>query len=168
MNDDKFQLWRLALSCIHIDGKVTEQERVWFDQKISDLKKNSILSFSSEQINELKQSLSKPLNDFEKEFDKISKPSDRAFLLHTLRVISHLDKDFSSEERALYTQLEQKVLKGVDVEAVEKITAEMEEQSYHEDEVYSIDNKSSRLEAALMKSLRVLNRGTHKYPKGDS
>lgn len=164
MNIEKYKLWRLALSTIHIDGKVTAEEKRWFENSIKSLEQNSVLKFSEEQIAELKEILTTPVTNFLEEFNALEKPSDCAFVLHILRIVGHVDKDFGEDEKKMYKTLEQACLKGVDVASVDAETTKLENESYHEKNVYGIDNKSSRFETVFQRALRILNPGDYKYP----
>ena len=53
MNENNFKLWRLALSAIHFDGKVSSEEKAWFAKKIKTLDNNRLLDFTDEQVSEL-------------------------------------------------------------------------------------------------------------------
>lgn len=165
MNEEKYKLWRLALSTIHLDGKVTAEEKNWFDKSIKNLEQNKVLNFSDEQISELNDILLTPVDNFIEEFNNLSKPADCAFVLHLLRVVSYLDAEFSEDEKQMYKTLEQACLKGVDVQAIDAETTKMENESYHEDKVYNIDNKSSKFETVFQRALRILNPGDYKYPE---
>jgi hypothetical protein len=118
MNEDKFLMWKLGLSAIHFDGKVTDEETNWFNNKIKQLDKNKILGFSDEQIEELKSVLKKPVDNFLDEFKKISKPADASFVLHILTMIANVDRDYSPEEREKYEVLKRACLEGVDQSAI--------------------------------------------------
>lgn len=125
MNNDKFLMWKLGLSAIHFDGKVTEEETNWFKNKIKQLDKNKILNFSDDQINELKSVLSHPVDNYLDEFRKITKPSDASFVLHILTMIANVDRDYSPEEREKYEILKEACLEGVDNSSInEQIDAE--------------------------------------------
>ncbi len=165
MNKEKFKLWKLALSTIHIDGKVTSEEESWFYETVDSLEKNKILNFSKEQIEELKQTLNSPVVKFEEEFRKLSSPADCAFLLHILRISSHLDNDFSEDERAMYDKLEKACLENVNIEVTKAKVLEMETESYHEKNVYAVSNSSSIFESTFKFIFKVLNPGDYKFPK---
>lgn len=108
-------MWKLGLSAIHFDGKVTEEEINWFYNKIKQLDKNKILDFSDDQIDELKLVLSHPVDNYLDEFQKIKKPSDASFILHILTMIANVDRDYSSEEKEIYEMLKKACLEGVDI-----------------------------------------------------
>ena len=164
MNSEKFKLWKLALSAIHIDGKVTKEEEKWFHEKISVLAENKILNFTPEQIDQLQEVMHSPGLNFLEDFRSLSNPADCSFLVHLLRIISHLDKDFSEEEKSLYQDLEKACLEKVNLNEVEEKIKVMEKESYHEDEVYKVDNPKSLFESFFMKILRSINPGDYKFP----
>ena len=120
MNESKFLMWKLGLSAIHFDGKVTEEETNWFNNKIRQLDKNKILGFSDDQINELKSVLSHPVDNYLDEFKKLTKPSDASFVLHILTMIANVDRDYSQEEKEKYEMLKQACLEGVDQSSLDK------------------------------------------------
>lgn len=165
MNKEKFKLWRLALSTIHLDGKVTPEEEAWFDKTVNQLSANSVLDFSDEQVQELKNVLKKPVNSFIEEARNLKNPADCSMLLHYLNMASQLDSDYSDEEKKHYHELQKACLEGVEVNDIQKRVQQMEKASYHEDEVYRVQNSSSIFEAAFKTILKVFNSGEYKSPK---
>ena len=118
MTNDKFQLWRLGLSIIHLDGRVDSEEITWFEEKLGVLKRNKLLGFSPEQITELESVLTKPVEDFFEEFKKIKKPADASFLLHLVRTVGHIDGDYDEHEENAYWKLENLIQEGIDKTAI--------------------------------------------------
>lgn len=157
MTESKFNMWRACVSAVHLDNKVTTEERAWVEEKIR------ILPFSKEQKEIIFEDL-KNGKSFEVSFKKITDKVDLAFLLNTLRVISYLDKDFSEIEKINFKNLEDIVLKGIDLKAIENEIKAMEIQSYHEDEVYKNANKFSIFEKIHHSFMRFLNPGDYKFP----
>jgi hypothetical protein len=154
MNQNKFQLWKLALSGIHHDGNITPEEAAWFQKTITQLEQNKILNFSNEQIDQLKEVLHQPVVNFYEEFDKLDSPADRGLLLHYLRMVGHLDKDFSFHEKDVYQRLEKACLADVDLKAIESIVRNMEEKNYQSSEI-KIHNKASFFESAFKTMLKI-------------
>jgi hypothetical protein len=157
MNIEKFKLWNLALSTIHIDGVVSSEEEEWFDKTITDLDISKRLDFSDEQIHELKKTFDTPSENFEDDFKKLLNPSDCSFLVHILRVVSHLDKNFSEKERALYKRLEQACLEGVDLDEIEAQVKSIGEQSRRNEERKQPDNPHSMFESIFKTALSILS-----------
>ena len=56
------------------------------------------------------------------------------------------------------------VLKGVDLEELEKVIAEDEKASYHENEVYKVHNKYSRFERIYRAAQKIMNPWDYKFP----
>ena len=110
MREEKFKLWKLSLGLIHLDGKVTKEEQEWFDARIENMQRNKELQFSDEQISELKSILLEPIENYLEDFRQLKKPADCAQLVHFVRVVGHLDQDFSSKEKALLELLEKECL----------------------------------------------------------
>ncbi|MBT3236200.1 MAG: hypothetical protein HN353_09650 [Bdellovibrionales bacterium] len=164
VSQEKFKLWRLALATIHVDGKVTAEEEEWFNTSISKLEINKILNFSTQQIEDLRESLHTLANKFIEEFRSIKKPSDRSILLHIIKIACYTDDEFSPEERELYRELEIACHENIDIEAVKRQTYAMEIESYHEDEVYKVNNPNSVFERVFMSILKLLNPGDYKFP----
>lgn len=162
MNEDKFLMWKLALSTIHADDHVGPEEEKWFKEKIKSLEENKILSFSDEQVQELSNVLHNPVENFMDEFKKINDPANAAFIIHILHIVSRLDKELHQKEKEIYAKLEKMILGNVDVEQTSAKVAKMEEDSYHEDEYYKVDNQHSLFEKALRSIQKVLNSGDYK------
>ena len=154
MTESKFNMWRACVSAVHLDNKVTSEERAWVEEKIR------LLPFSKEQKDIIAEDLKNGKN-FEISFKKITDKIDLAFLLNTLRVISYLDKDFSEMEKINFKKLEEVVLKGINLKAIENEINAMKIQSYHEDEVYKNVNKSSVFEKVHQSLMRFLNSGDY-------
>jgi|GEM_PF-3455557 hypothetical protein len=155
MNEEKFKLWRLALSTIHLDGKVTPEEEAWFDKTVQQLGSNSVLDFSDAQVQELKKVLKSPVTNFIQEAKDLKKPADCSMLLHYLNMAAHLDSDFSEEEKKYYQELQKACLEGVDVADIQKRVQKMENDSYHKDEVYRVNNSHSYFESAFKTLLKA-------------
>lgn len=155
MNKEKFKLWRLALSTIHLDGKITSEEEQWFEKTVQQLSQNSVLNFSDNQIQKLKQVLKSPVENFIQEAKDLKSPADCAMLLHYLNMASHLDSNFSDEEKKKYHELQKACLEGVDVNEIKNRVQKMENDSYHKDEIYRVQNSHSFFEAAFKTLLKV-------------
>lgn len=120
MNDSKFKMWRLALSIIHVDGKVDAEEIKWFEEKLKVLKSNKFLNFSKEQIIELEKVLESPTENFFEEFKALTKASDASFLLHLVRTVGHIDGDFCQDEENVYWKLDQLIHQGIDKNSIDQ------------------------------------------------
>ena len=96
MNNEKFKFCKLALSLIHVDGRVTPEERDWFEAKINDYSKNSVLNFSDEQIKELKKALFNPAKNYLSEFNSLATPAESVQILTIQRFVAHLDDEYSN------------------------------------------------------------------------
>ena len=59
------------------------------------------------------------------EFAQLSKPADKAFVLHILRIVSYLDHDFSTSEQQQYQELEKIILNNVDIEKVQHLATQL-------------------------------------------
>lgn len=155
MNKEKFKLWRLALSTIHIDGKVTSEEEEWFEKTVQQLSNNSVLDFSDEQMQELKNVLKRPVGDFIQEAKDLKNPADCSMLLHYLNMASQLDSHFSDEEKKHYHELQKACLEVVDVNDIKNRVQQMENDSSQKDDVYRVNNSHSYFEAAFKTLLKV-------------
>ncbi len=116
-DESKFNVWRACIGVIWSDGKVDPQERSWIEDRI-----NKLL-FTPEQKEILKSDLETNI-DFKVVVDKISRPADRAFLVHQIRVISHMDGHQSPEEQKLLKTWSDYVLNKVDASALEQFAPE--------------------------------------------
>ncbi|MGB0453714.1 MAG: hypothetical protein ACPGJV_08355 [Bacteriovoracaceae bacterium] len=164
MNNEKFKLWKLALSTIHVDGAVSPEEIHWFRKTLDRLTKNSLLNFPPDQIQELEASLTRPTRQFKEEFKKLTNPADCSQLVHIFRIVSHLDKDFSEDEKSLYKELEELCFESVNLEEIQSQIKQMEKESYHEDNVYKVHNPHSKFEAFFKSIMKVLNPGDYEFP----
>ena len=149
INQSKFSMWRACISVVHLDGQLTTGEEHWVKDKIKSL------PLSDEQRATLEKDLSHGLN-FDEVIQDISEPKDKAFLLHLVRVISYLDGDFSSDEKAAYLKLEKAVLSRLDLAQFERQAKEIEDASY---ENIPLNNKSSVFEAAIKNIISFLTAG---------
>ena len=59
----------------------------------------------------------------------------------------------------------EEILAKIDLVQLNQVIQDDEHASYHEDEVYKIDNKHSYTEAILKRLSRFINRGDYKYPE---
>lgn len=143
MNNEKFKFCKLALSLIHVDGRVTPEERDWFEAKINDYSKNSVLNFSDEQIKELKKALFNPAKNYLSEFNSLATPAERVQILTILRVVAHLDDEYCNIEKNLYEELEASALKNVDLLQVEKNAAALSKKWEKEEEIKEKESPSS-------------------------
>lgn len=149
INSSKFSMWRACISVVHLDGRLTTDEDHWVKQKIQSL------PLSQEQKLILQDDLSNGI-DFDNVIKDISEPKDKAFLLHLLRVIAHLDGDFSSDEKQAYEKLEKIVLGRLDLAKFEQEAQAIEDASYKN---IPLDNKSSVFEAVLKNIVSFLTAG---------
>lgn len=157
-NESKFHMWRGCIAAVWIDGVLAEEELNWVMNKIETLR------FTEEQKIILLSDLKGNIN-FKEIVSKISDKRDMAFLAYQIKLIGHMDKDFSENEAKLYKSWNEIVLGGVDLEAMEEIIAADEKASYHENEVYKVDNKGSIFEGVLRGAQKILNEGDYKYPE---
>lgn len=157
IDDSKFSMWRACIGVIYLDKKVTKEEKKWAEEKFE------ALNFSEEQkailVNDLANGVA-----IESLHDKITDKRDMAFLLHMMRVISNLDNNFSSEEKAAYQKLENSIMKKIDVQKITNEVKAIEVASYHEDEVYRNNNPASFLEGLFNAFRKYLNPGDYKLP----
>src|SRR5690606_16630006 len=91
MDASKFNLWRACFSFCQVDSVLAAEEKKWMDEKSSTLK------FTDEQRATLLRDLNNPPS-LDEILPLITKPSDRAFLVHQMRVLAHIDGDFSRRE----------------------------------------------------------------------
>jgi len=61
--------------------------------------------------------------------------------------------------------LENKILSNINLASIEKEIRVMEKHSYHEDEVYKINNQSSLFELIYKEFMRFIHPGEYKFPK---
>lgn len=157
-NESKFNMWRACVGVIWIDGEVSSEEKEWILDKINSL------PFTEDQKKTLLEDVSNNV-DFMSIIPKITDKKDRAFLAHQIRVIGHLDNDFSGEEKIILESWNKKVLDGVNLDELNSLIEKMELDSYHEDNVFENVNKASIFESSINKFLKVVNPGDYVMPK---
>jgi tellurite resistance protein len=139
-NESKFNMWRACFAALWADGKLTSEEREWA------LKKINTLRFTDEQKQALLEELETQA-DFLSIVEKVTNKSDRAFLAHQIRVISHLDGHFSPEEKELLENWRSVVMQGVEDSKIKELLAlDALDEEERADEVA---NKSSLFERAF-------------------
>ena len=94
----------------------------------------------------------------------ITNLADRGFLINNIRLLSRLDNQLSDEEKNKIEKVKIAVLSKVDLVALDAQIAADEKASYHEDEVYKVDNKHSYVEKIIKDLLKKMNPGDYKYP----
>ena len=152
LTDSKFHMWRACMGIIHLDRVVTSEEKQWAEEKIK------YIPFSKEQEAILQNDLDNGVA-LSSLIPKITDKKDLAFLLHQIRTIGHVDGDFGKQEREAFDQLEEAIMKNLDIEALEKVIEKMEFDSYKEDEVFKLTNKDSKLEKVLRNAQKFINPG---------
>ena len=134
-----------------------DTEEAWINNKLQ------TLPFTKEQIETLKKDLSNP-PEIETLLPLITKPADRGFLVNHIRILSKIDNEISETERKQIQQIHDQVMKKVDLPKLNSLIAEDEKASYHEDEVYKVDNKHSFIEKLFKGLQKNLNPGDYKFP----
>lgn len=157
MDESKFNLWRATFSFCFVDGFLSPEETSYIEERLKSL------ALSPEQRNTLMQDLKSP-PDIEKLFTLIQRPADRGILINNIRVLSRLD-GLAPAEKQKIDALQKRVMERVNLEELNRVIAEDERASYHEDEVYKVDNKSSYIESTLKRLLKAMNPGDYKFPK---
>ena len=150
ISESKFQAWRACVAVIFLDSTVSNEESRWVEEKIK------ILPLTNDQrlilIKDLKTGIS-----LSETLSKITDKKDLAFVVDTFRVLGNIDNKFSSVEKESFKKLESQVLQGLDLVAISREIEKLENESYHEDEVYKSYNKSSVFEKTANKFLKFLN-----------
>lgn len=122
MDDSKFFAWRVCFQVIHLDNKVTKEERDWAFERLK------ILPLTEAQRKILQEDLERPA-DIESLFNKITEKRDRSFVIDNFRILAHADGDFSDREKAMFKKLERAVLDGLDLEKIEEDLLKSESKS---------------------------------------
>jgi hypothetical protein len=147
MDDSAFNMWRAAIAVTQADGKITESEQKWIDQKLANL------PFSQEQRDIIHSDIHNGIN-FEEAYSKITNAKNRAFLIHLIRTLGHIDQDFSSEEKEIYKRTQDKVLKNINLNEHQETISEMENQSY---KTYKRTNPDSIFEHIFIQLEKILD-----------
>lgn len=158
MDSSKFNLWRACFSFTQVDARLADEEKIWLAEK------SEFLKFTPEQRVTLEGDLKNP-PDLRSILPLITKPSDRAFLIDQMRVLAHIDGKLSDVEKMKINEIKDLVLAKVNLSEAEKIVAADEMASYHEDEVYKINNETSFFERLHRYAQRALNKGDYKLPE---
>ncbi len=158
MDSSKFNLWRACCSFCQLDSKLAEQEKKWLEGKAESLK------LSAEEKRILLNDISNP-PDLTAILPLITRPSDRAFLVDQMRVLAFIDGDLSPVEKAKIDEVKALVLSKINLTELEQKIADDEMSSYHEDEVYKVDNESSLFERLHRYAQKMMNPGDYKLPK---
>ena len=158
MDLSKFNLWRACFSFCHVDAKLAAEEKKWL------MEKSHLLKFTPEQKETLMGDLKNP-PVIKMILPLITKPSDRAFLIDQMRFIAHIDGNLSPEEKAKITEIKNIVLSKINLTALEQQIAADEMASYHEDEVYKVDNDASFFERLHRYAQKIRNPGDYKLPE---
>ncbi len=158
MDESKFNLWRACFSFCFIDGFLTAEEEAWIYSKIDSLK------FSDNQLTTLKRDLKNP-PDIDNILPLITKPADRGFLINHIRILSKIDNEVSQEEKVEIERIYNLLMLKVNLPQLSSLIAEDEKASYHEDEVYKVNNKHSFIEKLLRGLQKIMNPGDYKFPE---
>lgn len=160
MDDSKFNLWRASFSFCFVDGFLAQEELDFIESKIKSLQ------FTDSQKKILMNDLVSP-PDFSSILPLITKPADRGFIVNHIRMLAQIDGTFSSEEKAKVEKVKEMILAKLDMAELDSTIAADEKASYHEDEVYKVDNKHSYVEKVIKGLLKLLNPGDYKFPKDE-
>ena len=158
MDSSKFNLWRASFAFCQVDQELARKEKEWIKSKLTSL------GFTDEQKTTLEADILSP-PDITSILPHITKPSDRAFLLDQMRVLAHIDGTLSQQERLKIEEIRNIVLSKVNLTELEAKIATDEILSYHEDEVYKVNNNDSMFESLHRYLQRAANPGEFKLPK---
>ncbi len=157
LTDSKFQMWRGCMAIILIDGKIDPKEEDWIEKKLK------LIPFSAEQMTILLRDIKTGVQ-LSHLIPLITDKRDRAFLLHNIRVLGHIDGHFDNKEKEAFKNLENQILKGLDLDAISLEIEEMEKESYNENEVFKVDNEAVVSERLLKSFMKFISPGDYKFP----
>ena len=160
MDSSKFNLWRACFAFCQVDSELAKKEKLWLENK------SESLNFTAEQKSILLNDLNFP-PEISSLLPLITKPSDRAFLIDQMRVLAHIDGRMSQAEQLKIEETKKVVLSKINLTELEQKIAALEMVSYHEDEVYKVDNESSFFERLHRYAQKVANPGDYKLPEKD-
>lgn len=158
MDSSKFNLWRAAMAFTMVDKTLASQEQEWIKSKFE------ILKFTKEQTDILLNDAKNP-PELESLLPLITKPSDRAFLIDQMRHLSKIDGHLAPSEKEKIEKLKEIVLSKINLPELENLIAADEKASYHEDEVYKVNNPGSIFESIIRSIQKTANPGDYKMPK---
>jgi hypothetical protein len=157
LTESKFAMWRACMAVIHLDGKVTAEEKAWAEGKINNI------PFSEDQKNILISDLEGAI-ELSGVIANVTDKKDKAFLLHMVRTIGFLDGDFSASEKRAFQKLEGAILNNLDLKSIHAEITQMEKESYELDTVYKQMNEHSLLEKMYRGAQKFSSGGDYKYP----
>lgn len=143
----KFAMWRACIAVMHLDGEISSHERDWMRDKIDSLPLSTDQKMTL--INDLRGGAS-----LDNLVPFITDENDRAFLLHLMRIVAHLDGKFSDKEKAAYSRLEKLVLARLNLDEIATQAQKFEDESY---ENVELDNRHSLFEAAFRNIVNFLS-----------
>ena len=158
MDDSKFNLWRATFSFCFVDGFLKPEEQKYIEEKLKTLK------FTDGQKTILMKDLVSPPN-FASLIPLITKPADRSFIVNHVRMLANIDNELTGIEKQKIENVLQTVLSKVDMPGLNKVVADDEKASYHEDEVYKLDSRPGYSEKVIKSLLKLLNPGDYKFPE---
>lgn len=135
LDGSKFAMWRSAVAILHADGRIDESEKKWLHEKIQKI------GFSDAQVKTLESDLDLGVS-FDAVLEHVTDRKDRAFLLHLVRTVGHLDGEYCSSEQAKYKELHEKVMGKLNLSELEE---DIIESDYDHHKVISSDKKHSLL-----------------------
>ena len=147
LDGSKFSMWRAAVAILHADGKIEEAEHDWLHEKIEKI------GFSAAQEEILRNDLKNGVS-FDAVLEGVTDHKDRAFLLHLVRTVGHLDGEYCSKEQAKYKELHEKVLGKLDLSELEE---DIIESDYDHRKEVSSDKRHSLLWRGLDFFLDILS-----------
>lgn len=157
MDSSKFNVWRACFAFCQVDLELAKKEKEWLENK------STSLNFTPDQKTTLLNDLKSP-PDINALLPLITKPSDRAFLVDQMRVLAHIDGSKSYAEGKKIEEIKNIVLSKIDLSALEQQIAADEKASYHEDEVFKVDNESSFFERLHRYAQKIDNEGDYVLP----
>ncbi|MBI2520774.1 MAG: TerB family tellurite resistance protein [Bdellovibrio sp.] len=158
LTESKLFMWRACMTIFHLDGKITPAEQKWAEEKINSL------PISREEKDILRADFKSP-PALKSLIPKITHPPDKAFLLHMVNVLGHLDGEFHESEKQLFSSLQNEIMGCLDMSAIERDVQKMEADSYDKKAVFAINNRSSLFEHVYKNARLNLNLGDKKLPK---
>ena len=109
ITESQFCMWRTLFALVHADNIVTEEEKYFMDDVLSDL------PFSDEQKGSLKDDIVNP-KDIIKMFGLISDKKDQSEFFKFARDLVWTDGEYSDEEQEVMIKLQEIQIRNVNVD----------------------------------------------------
>src|SRR5690606_7857810 len=93
--------------------------------------------------------------DFFTMSNNITQDEDKAFLYHQINKLIKIDNDIDEREKVLLEGWRNHLVKGINLDSLDKIIEIIEKNTFHEDQHYQLSKKNSFIKSALNQFLKI-------------